>query len=274
MVDKFTKQLDGCTYKSGGFNCTCACHAMWLYRASQGKINITACQCRTKTGDRSGGTNLRQMEQISLSYGISTGRVYQPAKFDTLLSLLRTGRYGAHINIHYSSIKGTKYDCFSGGFSGNHDWYCSGMGTIAGTLRIADPGADGRRPGIPNGYQNIPISVVKTAAGRLNLATSGYRALGFGLVYAYVTPPDPATAANHHKARVSKQTQLWNDSSKKWVWIQPVGTVLEVRGAGYPKGGVNCYPVTDGPCAAAANTSDRAGYYVPVSNVKLEGPCA
>lgn len=273
MADIFVKQLDGCTYKPGGFNCTCACHAMWLYRASGGKIKLTACQCRQKTGDKSGGTNLRQMEQISIAYGITTGRVYTPSKFDTLVDLLKTGRYGTHIQIHYSVIEPTRYDCFSGGFTGNHDYYCSGMGATPGTLRIADPGADGRRAGIPSGYQDIPINTVKAAAGKLNLATSGYRALGYGLVYAYVTPPTASAAANHHKGRVVNQTKLWNDKSKQWVWIQAVGTLLEIRGAGYPKGGVNCYPVTNGPCSAAAGTSDRAGYYVPVSAIRLEGPC-
>ena len=48
VAELFVKQLDGCSYPvnhttpSGGFNCTCATEAMWLYRASGGKIILTA----------------------------------------------------------------------------------------------------------------------------------------------------------------------------------------------------------------------------------------
>lgn len=281
MVDTFVKQLDGCNYlvngqPSGGFNCTCAAHAMWLFRASGGKIRISSCFCRQMTGDRSGGTHLGQMEQISIRYGITGGRVYRPIGTTVLKQLIATGRYGSHINVYYDAISGGIFDCFKNRFHGNHDLYISGPGTKPGTWRVADPGADGRAAGIHTGYADYPIDLVLRAAALLDVSDSDepYRALGSGRAYVYLTPPDPIVIpTNHHRARVVKAHKLWNDQSQKWVWEQSVGTLLEVRGKGYPKGGALCFPVTDGPCAAAAGTSDRAGYYFPTSMVKLEGTC-
>lgn len=258
----FVKQLDGCTYKAGGFNCTTAAHAMWLYRASQGKIKTTSCAIRTKTGDKSGGTNLSQMEQISIALGITNGRVYRPTQWSTLTSIIGTKRYGSHLSISYRRLSGTKYDCFSGNFKGNHALYISGPGSVAGTWRVGDPGADDRRSGIPNGYQNIPISLLKSAAGDLDL---GGRKLGFGLAYAYATPPDPATSAPMYKATVSVATPLWNNGSQKWVYTTDpidVGTPLIIRAAKYSKGGKDCYPID-------ASSPNYPNYFIPMNTVKL-----
>jgi len=267
MVDIFVKQLDGCSYVSGGLNCTCACHAMWLYRASQGKIKLSACAVRAKTGDRSGGTHLGQMEAISKSYGITAGRVYRPISTASAKSLILTGRYGTHWQGSYSVFADTPYDCFRGRFRGNHDWYVSGPGTKAGTYRVADPGADGRASGIPSGYQDIPISLMEAAAARLDL---GGRMLGSGLVYAYFTPPDPVPTAPHYASTVTRATALWNDATQRWTFngtaAIKVGTKLEVRAKQFPKGGVATYPVTCGTYAC-----NYPGYYVPVKNVKLGG---
>lgn len=263
MVDIFVKQLDGCTYVDGGLNCTCAAEAMWLFRATQGRVNLTSCRVRRDTGDKQGGTHLGQMEQVSIAHGVTTGRVFRPATFSMLETLIATGRYGAHVNISYRTIAGTRHDCFSGNFHGNHDYYVSGVGSTKGTWRVGDPGADGRRSGIPHSYQDIPISVVRTAAADLDL---GGRRLGTGLVYTYITPPDPIPTVAHFAASVIKVTQLWNDATGQWVYKLPVGTKLEVRGKQFPKDGVATYPVTCGPYAC-----NYPGYYVPVANVKIGG---
>jgi len=267
MVDIFVKQLDGCTFVDGGLNCTCAAEAMWLFRASRGSIRLTACRVRQDTGDRQGGTHLGQMEQVSIAHGITTGRVFRPATFSMLETLMATGRYGAHVNISYRLISGTKYDCFSGRFKGNHDYYVSGMGSTSGTWRVGDPGADGRRAGIPRSYQDIPISLIRAAAADLDL---GGRRLGTGLVYTYITPPDPVPPVKHFASSVIHATSLWNDATQRWVYNGPnaikIGTKLEVRGKQYPKGGVATYPVTCGAFAC-----NYPGYYVPVKNVKLGG---
>jgi len=266
MVDTFVTQFDGCNYlvdgkPSGGKNCTMAVEAMFLYRASGGKIVVTSCQCRMRSGDRSGGTHLGQAEEISKQYGITAGRVYRPLSTASARSLLETGRYGTHWNGSNSAMIGTPYDNSGGRFRGNHDWWVSGMGTEAATYRVADPQRK-------HGYQDIPISLMEKAASRLDVSdiTEPYRPLGAGKVYCYFTPPDELPPVNHQKAVVTRTTQLWNDQGGYWVYKVPVNTKLEVRGRQFPKGGVATYPVTCGTYAC-----NYPGYYVPVKNVKLGG---
>jgi hypothetical protein len=261
MVDTFVTQFDDCNYlvdgkPSGGKNCTCACHAMWLFRASGGKIKLSSCQCRMRTGDRFGGTHLGQMEQISKEFGITTGKVYRPLAVNVAIDLLLTGRYGSHWQGSNAPYVGTPYDASRGRFFGNHDWYISGPGTAPKTFRAADP----QRLA---GYRDIPIELMVRSAARLDM---GDGLLGPGKVYCYFTPPDPIPPVTHYKAIVSKTTQVYNDSTGQWVYKLPVGTKLEVRGKQFPKGGVATYPVTCGTYAC-----EKPGYYVPVDRVKLGG---
>jgi len=266
VYEVFVRQLDGCSFMSGGFNCTCASDAMWLYRASQGRVHTSSCAIRTATGDRSGGTNLSQVQAVNAKLGVSGGRIYRPMTDDLFAQLIATGRYGAIIQVSYAPISGTRYDCWSGHFKGNHAMYVSGPGAASGTWRVADPGADGRRPGIPHGYQDMPAALVLQAAARLDI---GGRQLGTGKVYAYFTPADPVTVPTPHRgAVVTHATSLWNDTTKRWTFNGPnaikVGTKLEIRSRQFPKGGQACYPVTEGSYAA-----NYPGYYVPVKNVRI-----
>src|SRR6478752_139636 len=190
VAEIFVKQLDGCAYHSGGENCTCACEAMWLYRASQKAIHTTACHVRELSGDTDGGTRLEQMQTVSQHYNITGGALYRPTLATTLQAMVVSGRYGAIIDIDYSPLAGSRYDCFDGNFRGSHALYLS-TGTPT-TVHYADPGADGRRDSIPSGYQDAPWSLLVKAAGLLDLGgqtlTQKY---GPGHVYAYVTPADP-----------------------------------------------------------------------------------
>ncbi len=267
VYEIFVKQLDGCTFMPGGFNCTCASDAMWLYRASQGRVHTTSCAVRTATGDRSGGTNLTQVDSVNRSkFGVTGGRIYRPISATLLTQMVATGRYGFIIQVLYAPLSGTKYDCWGGNFNGNHAMYISGPGAAAGTWRVADPGADGRRGQIPRGYQDIPAALMLQAAARLDI---GGRSLGSGKAYVYVTPADPVTVPTPHRgAVVTKPTQLWNDQTKRWAFNGvnniKVGTKLEIRSRQFPKGGQACYPVTSGSYA-----SNYPGYYVPVKNVRI-----
>ena len=188
--ERFVPQLDGCSYVSGGLNCSAASEAMWLYRASQGKIVTTSCAVRRLTNDTVGGLNLRQMADVSAHYGI-TGTLWLPGSFDKLRELVLTGRYGAHVQIGYSQLAGSEYDCFDGRFRGGHDVFVS-RGTAA-YARYGDPGADGRRPTIPQGWQDIPWDLLERAASALPLGNGGTlgQEYGSGRVFAYLTPPDP-----------------------------------------------------------------------------------
>ncbi len=196
-VERFVKQLDGCSLcggaVTGGDNCTCASMAMWLYRASQGKIVTTSCHVRDLTNDCVDGTNLDEMVAIAQHYGISGYTIYKPTTVDHLRALLATGRYGAIIQIDYSPLQNTPHDCFRGGFSGGHAGYLSlGYATAA---RWGDPGADGRYAGCPNGFANLAWSTIERAAGLLEIdprthATMNDR-FGYGHIFALLTPRDP-----------------------------------------------------------------------------------
>jgi hypothetical protein len=189
--ERFVKQLDGCSFCSGGLNCSAASEAMWLYRASQGRISTTSCAVRRLTNDTVGGLNLRQVAAVSDHYGL-TGALWLPGQFDKLRELVLTGRYGAIVQVGYSQIAGSQFDCFSGGFRGGHALYVS-RGTVS-TAHYADPGADGRRAGIPSGYQDMPWDRLERAASALPLGngqTLGSE-YGSGRVFAYLTPQDPA----------------------------------------------------------------------------------
>lgn len=208
-MDRFVKQLDGCTYCSGGLNCTCACHAMWLYRASGGKIKLSACSVRRATGDRVEGTNLDQMREIAASHGIA-GRLWKPGDFSELRRLVLTGRYAAHVNIGYNVLANTDWDCFGGGFRGAHDLFVRG-GT-ANDANIGDPGADGRRPTIPNGWQEIPWDLLERAASALPLNENGKtlaKEYGSGKVFTLITPPDPVTVSTRWAVTITSYTPLY-----------------------------------------------------------------
>jgi hypothetical protein len=259
VVDRFVKQLDGCSYYPGGYNCTAASEAMWLYRASAGKIQLSSCQVRAQTGDRSGGLTLEQAQAVSTHYGQTGGRLYKPTTFDILKTLLLTHRYGAIVQIGYAAIAGTSVDCFDGNFRGGHAVFV--RDGQSGFASVGDPGADGRRPSIPTGWQSYSWSLLEKACAALPLGNGSL--LGPGKAYAYMTPADEIRQAPTYKATVTVNgTRLWNDATKRWVYSLAKGTVLTVRGAKYPKGGKSCYPVT-GPAPYTGP------YYVPRSGVRL-----
>jgi hypothetical protein len=209
--EKFVRQLDGCTYISGGFNCTAASEAMWLYRASQGRVSLSACSVRKKTADRVGGLNLEEARQVSVSLGFPGGLVYRPIRFEKLRQLILTGRYGAILQIGYSQLAGSDYDCFGDSFRGGHAIFLS-RGTDA-YVRGGDPGADGRRPGVPEGFQNYPWPLLERAASVLPLDDAGHKLLdeyGSGYAYAYLTPADPLVPVQRYDVSMTGFTPVYS----------------------------------------------------------------
>lgn len=186
---KFVKQLDGSRYQ--GANCNCASDAMLINRATKGAKSPTSARIRTLTGDTSGGTNLTQVQTVNSRYFGITSYKKQPIDWDELMVRAKNGR-GFILQVYYKRIAGTKYDCFRGRFKDNHSVWINHMNPD-GTLRGADPGADGRYRGCPKGYQNYPRSLLKRAAGDLDLSglgTSSYRPLGYGNAYVLLAPKD------------------------------------------------------------------------------------
>jgi hypothetical protein len=189
--------------------------AMWLFRASQGKIVTTSCHVRDLTNDCEGGTNLDQMVRVADHYGIKGYTLYKATTTDHLERLLQTGRYGAIVDIDYSPLANTVHDCFRGRFFGNHAVFASSGG--ATTCRYGDPGADnrdGKPGGIPDGYQNIGWATLWKAAGMLDL---GGRTLGQGSVYALLTPVDPPVSTIECDVVISGPTRLFSAPGGKYV---------------------------------------------------------
>jgi hypothetical protein len=213
----FVPQLDNCVLcggrAMGGLDCTCASMAMWLFRASQGKIRTTSCHVRDLTNDCSGGNTLDQMTSIADHYGIKGYTLYKPTTTAHLQKLLQTGRYGAIFDIDYSPLANTVHDCFRGNFFGNHAVY----GSLGYTrvVRYGDPGADNRdgaSGGIPNGYQLLDWYTAWRAAGMLQV--NGTQTLnqrnGPGHVYALLTPADPPASVIEVDVAISGPTALYS----------------------------------------------------------------
>lgn len=183
----FVKQLDGSRYQ--GSNCNCASDAMLIRRATHGVKRPSASTIRKLTHDTFGGTTLRQVQIVNSSdYGIKS-YLKQPIDWDELMDKARNKR-GFILQIGYQALRYTKYDCFRHNFGDNHSIWINHM-NADGTLRGADPGADGRYKGCPTGYQNYPRALLKKAAGQLDLSglgTKSYRPLGAGRAYALMAP--------------------------------------------------------------------------------------
>ena len=184
---KFVKQLDGSRFQ--GSNCNCASDAMLINRATRGAKRPSSATVRKLTGDTFGGTNLRQVHDVNrVHYGFRSV-LQQPIAWDELMERARAGR-GFILQLYYQPLRYTRFDCFRHNFGDNHSIWINHM-NADGTLRGADPGADGRYRGCPSGYQNYPRALLKRAAGKLDLSglgTSSYRPLGDGKAFALLSP--------------------------------------------------------------------------------------
>lgn len=177
----FVKQLDGSRF--GGLNCTCASAAMALDRHTIGKNKTTGAYVRALTGDTSGGTNLIQVrDALDRRWGVRLD-VVMGETFDLFYDRIKAGR-GAVLQGWAGVTKGTRWQA-SESFAGNHAWFVNGHSSEG--FLVYDPLADGRRDGIAKSPMWIPKSVVMEFAGRLNVAATGYRAVGQGRVYAGFT---------------------------------------------------------------------------------------
>lgn len=185
--EPFVKQLDGSRFQ--GTNCNCASDAMLVRKATGGRKMPTASIIRKLTNDTFGGTNLRQVHDVNRAHYGLRSVLLQPTSWDDLMARARNGRYFI-LQLRYQPLRYTRFDCFRNNFGDNHSIFVIGM-NADGTLRAADPGADGRYKGCPKGYQNYPQSLLKEAAGKLDLSglgTSAYRPLGVGKAYALLGP--------------------------------------------------------------------------------------
>lgn len=179
----FEKQLDGTPL--GGSNCTCASGAMAADYHTLGRVKPSSSSVRTWTGDTSGGTNLAQVDYALRSrVNVDLDVRYRYPWADFIRRI--TAGEGAILQGWYAPIRATRFRG-SETFGGNHAIFVPpGFGAM-------DPLADGRRAGIYEYHgEPYPLALLREFAGKLNVGSSTYAALGLGLVYAAFTRDNTA----------------------------------------------------------------------------------
>lgn len=195
-------------YYLGWASCTCYAGAMAASYDRQVKKIVEGEDVRRRTGDVSGGTTLAQVDAAVRSLTGVDLDVYYRLSWSSFVAKVEAGRY-AILQGWYAPIADSRFDA-GNGFRQNHavgvppDW------------RVQDPLADGRYPGVYK-YANetYPKSLLRAFAGKLNIGTTDYRALGDGYVYAAFT-----------KDRVSTYTLKFHAGQRFFVYnLGPDGRI-------------------------------------------------
>jgi hypothetical protein len=187
---------NGVKHILGWTNCTPASFCMAIERSTLGRIRLTACSVRDKTGDVSGGTTLDQNAYVSQQlYGIPTdvhngNNVALPAwtarQVQAGRPLVVQGNAGALVGTVHRSTQGRV----------NHAVYVNEVrgGTLGSPAEalVYDPAADGRVAGwgtAARGPQWWPwVLVLKFAAELQPWGDDDPRKLGAGKLYVAVFP--------------------------------------------------------------------------------------
>jgi len=168
---------------------------MEVNRATRDRSRPSGATIRNLTGDTSGGTNLSQVQYVDIRYYGHTPRLFQPIAWTDILGLSQDR--GFILQLGYGPIADSSHDCFRNRFRDNHSIWINNRDATG--FIGADPGADGRYPGCPSGYQHYSFSLLRAAAGKLDLSglgTSAYRPLGAGKAYILLAPKDPPVVAD------------------------------------------------------------------------------
>jgi hypothetical protein len=172
----FVRQGDGSPAQWD--NCAAATGAMNLDRDTRGVLRTTGARVRQLTGQSYGGLTLAQIDAALLKgFGPRDHLDVRPKiSFVDAMTHLRAGQ-GAELFYSYRPLVGTRFDCWSGRFAGIHASWMNELSPDGTLIYWGDPGADGRRADVPKGFQWIPVSLVRQAAGLY--AGAGYAQLGF-----------------------------------------------------------------------------------------------
>ena len=152
----FEKQLTGSYLAST--NCGAASGAMLVDQATLGLKDPSPEMFRRQTGDMEGGLMLGAIQTAMEYFGVpvTTYDYTDDLRWEELLSMLKSGRF-AVVSGDYDALppkyRGDK------DFLGNHSVMYQAV--TASGIRVGDPLNDGRRPGIPKGWQVWPTSVAR-----------------------------------------------------------------------------------------------------------------
>lgn len=188
LVEPTNGQL--ATSPCGGSNCLVWSAARAVQYHTRGEISaITGDIRRWISGTTCGGTTLAQVTAaVKALYGVELVIRYQ-LPWEDWTTLIRSGCGGVMYG-GYSAVHGSGEDSFPL-FNGGHGWFVQDVrGDVAGQREYLtlDPGADGRRAGIPNMVGTPgrwwPEQLLKRTAGAM--PTNG-GTVGFGFVSAAFT---------------------------------------------------------------------------------------
>lgn len=164
----FEKQLTGSYLAST--NCGAASGAMLVDQATLGLKDPSPEMFRRQTGDMEGGLLIGGIQTAMEHFGVPvTAYDYtDDLEWPTLLSMLRAGRF-AVVSGDYGALP-VKYRGDKD-FVGNHSVVYQAV--TASGIRVGDPLNDGRRPGIPKGWQVWPIDVARDYVMRFSQPYAG-----------------------------------------------------------------------------------------------------
>jgi hypothetical protein len=149
----------------------------------------TGAAIRKYTGDTVGGTNHSQMATVARERYGTVLVEHRRLPFDDFIDLAEETR-GLQLSLWYRRIRDTASRRGSFTFYQNHEFFIGGVDRDRGVFTdVVDSLADGRYAGIYHGPGEYPISLLRMAAGELNVASNpdDYVALGVGLCYALAT---------------------------------------------------------------------------------------
>ena len=201
LVKGIIPQFDGSTFAAT--NCGACAEASRVVSQQKGRRPSrgtpwppTGASIRRETGDTSGGLNPSQTTRASENeYGVNAAAP-RIDRWANVPALLWDG-YAVDLLLAYGPVD--DYRSGSPGFRGNHRILLAGI-RDDGTDRALslDSLYDGRRSGIPLGPQWIPLSILRVAAGKLDLGGGTTINARYGLGKAYyvpsltkLDPPDP-----------------------------------------------------------------------------------
>lgn len=198
----------------GWLSCTAYSAAMVLDAATCGRVQISGCTVRKRTGDTVGGLMLSQVEPVIEAYGISvrrkTGSDYADAAYiaDRLRKghpAIFQGNAGVLIDTIYQSTAGWVNHAVAAPGKTQNWRIVNGLYRPDHVL-IHDPAADGRLD-FADGPQWWTWATLMRFTGALRpWGDSDSRVLGYGRAYAaFLTPEQPPT----WRARVAPETRFW-----------------------------------------------------------------
>ena len=171
-------------YSLGWSSCTAFSGAMAAAFHRQVRWVMSGGSLRERTGDHIGGQTLAQIDAaLNSGWNINLSTYYR-LPWATFAKMVDAGQ-GGILQGWYAPIADSRFDA-GNGFRGNHAVF------VPPNWGVMDPLADGRTSNGQTAYrykgEPYPRSLLRTYAGRLNIATGGaYKALGDGYVYCSMT---------------------------------------------------------------------------------------